>query len=62
MAGVWPPRLDMTLAAPVMRRIAGRSRSMPRTRAASFNLKPWLLIAGFVLFMALPALLAFAEG
>ncbi len=41
--------------------ISGSDRGMARSRPAS-PLRPWLLVAGFVLFMALPALLAFAEG
>lgn len=42
--------------------LIGRSdRGMARSRS-THAIKPWLLLAGFVLFMALPALLAFAEG
>lgn len=47
--------------APLAGPIGGSDRGMARSRTTS-PLRPWLLLAGFVLFMALPALLAFAEG
>lgn len=47
--------------APLPGPIGRPDRGMARSRSTS-PLRPWLLLAGFVLFMALPALLAFAEG